>query len=174
MSVRATSNSDRNPKRVVPVSKQSPLLDRQAPGDSDMPSRRSLLPNAAFLLILLSIACSAAAGETEAFSKDRFETLQQKGALVLVDVAADWCPTCARQASIIREYKAQRPAVELEVLRVDFDDQKKWVKHFKAPRQSTLILFRGNEQVWFAVAETDPAVIAAAIDGAAGEPSSER
>lgn len=138
-----------------------------------LPSR-SFVPTVSLFIALLSLACSATAGETEAFSKERFEALQQKGALVLVDVAADWCPTCARQASIIREYKAQRPAVELEVLRVDFDAQKEWVKYFKAPRQSTLILFRGSEQVWFAVAETDPAVIAAAIDGEAGERAAER
>lgn len=139
-----------------------------------MSYRRWIAKTLLSFVALLTLACSAAAGDAEPFSAARFEALQKQEALVLVDVAADWCPTCARQASIVRDYKAARPNVELAVLRVDFDDQKEWVTHFKAPRQSTLILFRGREQVWFAVAETDSGVIAAAIDSAAAERSAKR
>jgi thiol:disulfide interchange protein len=119
-------------------------------------------------VVLLAVAQTpAAASLSEPFSEARFNALQQEGALVLVDVAADWCPTCAKQAKAIQRYREARPAVPLHVLRVDFDAQKDWVKHFKAPRQSTLILYRGSEQVWFSVAETDADAIAAAIDAAA-------
>jgi hypothetical protein len=40
------------------------------------------------------------------------------------------------------------------VLQVDFDSQKDWVTYFNAPRQSTLALYRGEEQLWFSVAQT--------------------
>ena len=33
------------------------------------------------------------------------------------------------------------------------------MRHFKAPRQSTFLLFKGEEQLWFAVAEVRDAVI---------------
>ncbi|MDO3385848.1 thioredoxin family protein [Gilvimarinus sp. SDUM040013] len=92
--------------------------------------------------------------DTEPFSKERFDTLQSNGTPVLVDVYATWCPTCAKQRKVLEAYQAQNPESELVVLDVDFDDQKEWVKHFKAPRQSTLILFSGGKQVWFSVAET--------------------
>jgi thiol-disulfide isomerase/thioredoxin len=121
-------------------------------------------------LVLLSLvigACSAAATDAEPFTEERFRALQSENALILVDVAASWCPTCARQAQAIDGYRKANPDVALEVLRVDFDGQKEWVKQFKAPRQSTLILFRGAEQVWFSVAEKDPRVISDAIDRAA-------
>lgn len=118
------------------------------------------------ILVVLTTA-PALASAAEPFSEARFESLQRDGALVLVDVAADWCPTCAKQAEVIRGYREARPDVPLHVLRVDFDDQKEWVSHFGAPRQSTLILYRGSERVWFSVAETDPETISAAIDAAA-------
>jgi thiol-disulfide isomerase/thioredoxin len=115
--------------------------------------------------LVVAAACQAEPSG-EAFTETRFRALQSEGALILVDVAASWCPTCARQAKAIAAYRAAHPAVPLHVLRVDFDDQKEWVRELKAPRQSTLILFRGSEQVWFSVAESDQRVIAAAIDEA--------
>jgi len=122
---------------------------------------------AAFVLTALVGSTLPALGSGESFTQARFEALQSEGALVLVDVAASWCPTCAKQKAVLERYRAERPNVDLHILRVDFDDQKNWVKHFKAPRQSTLLLFRGAEQVWFAVAETRAEVIFRAIDEAA-------
>jgi len=116
---------------------------------------------------LLLMACAALAmAQREAFSEARFQALQAEGALVLVDVHADWCPTCAMQQTVIAAYAAARPQVRLHHLIVDFDADKRWVTHFRAPRQSTLILFRGTEQLWFSVAETREAEIFAAIDKA--------
>jgi len=128
---------------------------------------RSTLAALVAAAALGALACSDATAASEPFSQARFEALQEQGALVLIDVAADWCPTCAKQAKAVEGYREAKPEVPLHVLRVDFDGQKDWVRHFKAPRQSTLILYRGDEQVWFSVAETDPAAISAAIDEAA-------
>ena len=105
---------------------------------------------------------------TEHFSAERFAALQKENALILVDVHAPWCPTCARQQKILDDYQAQRPQAALHRLMVDFDNDKQWVTAFKAPRQSTLILFRGDKQEWFSVAETRPQELFAALDRAAG------
>lgn len=99
----------------------------------------------------------------EAFTQERFEALQSEGALILIDVFADWCPTCARQQKILSEFREANPDLPFHSLTVDFDNQKKWVREFKAPRQSTLILYHGDERLWFSVAETDPEVISEAI-----------
>jgi thioredoxin 1 len=122
-------------------------------------------------LMIVTVLLGAAGGAhaaTEAFTKERFDALQAAGALVLVDVHADWCPTCAKQQKVLDAYEAARPAAELYRLLVDFDDQKQWVKHFRAPRQSTLILFRGSKQLWFGVAETRENMLFEMIDEAAG------
>jgi len=122
------------------------------------------------LLAPIEVIASASemATKPEPFEIQRFRALQEADALVLIDIAASWCPTCARQKTLVARYRAEHPEVPLHVLRVDYDDQKEWVQHFKAPRQSTLILYKGNEQVWFAVAETRESVLFRAFDEAAG------
>jgi thioredoxin 1 len=120
-------------------------------------------------LLLLAVALAAgpaAAQETERFTPERFVQLQEEGALVLVDVFADWCGTCAQQQRILAAYRARNPDAPLHVLQIDFDAQKEHVRRFRAPRQSTLILFHGRERVWFSVAETSADVISAALDEA--------
>ena len=117
--------------------------------------------------VLLLLTTQAAPAASEAFTEERFKALQAQGALILVDVHADWCPTCTQQQKILDAYEAARPDAALHRLIVDFDKQKEWVKHFKAPRQSTLLLYRGVEQRWFAVAETREKEVFTALDAAA-------
>ncbi|MCH8536993.1 MAG: thioredoxin family protein [Alkalimonas sp.] len=88
------------------------------------------------------------------FSEDVFRQAQADNKLVLIDVYATWCPTCRRQQNVLNDYFAQYPDSDLLVLEVDYDQQKDWVTYFKAPRQSTLALYRGEEQLWFSVAQT--------------------
>lgn len=102
------------------------------------------------------------------FTEARFHELNRGEGLVLVDVSATWCPTCRQQKQVLAKFQQQHPDVTLIVLNVDFDEQKEWVTHFKAPRQSTLALYRGGEQVWFAVAEQREEVIFEALLKAAG------
>lgn len=112
------------------------------------------------LLAGFMMACQAAeAPQAEPFSEARLKALQAENALVLVDIAADWCPTCAKQKTILAKFQKMYPDANLNVLTVDFDTQKDWVIHFKAPRQSTFVLFKGATQRWFAVAETREDVI---------------
>jgi len=127
---------------------------------------RALL--AALFLIVSTVAPSWAAGlEKEPFSPERFAALQADGELVLVDIFATWCPVCAEQQKVLAAYREANPGVRLHILEVDFDRHKEWVRQFRAPRQSTLILFRGKEQRWYAVAETRREAIFAALNDAA-------
>lgn len=128
-------------------------------------SRARLLCAIVFALSYV-LSLRAAAG-TEPFDPARFAALQEQGVLILVDVHADWCPTCAKQQAALDAWELANPGITLHRLLVDFDSQKNWVTHFKAPRQSTLILFKGREQRWFSVAETRPEAIDAAIRAAA-------
>lgn len=119
------------------------------------------------LVLALALgSTSAQAQEKERFTEARFTALQEQGALVLLDVFADWCSTCALQQRILADYRTKHPGVRLHTLTIDFDSQKEFVKKFKAPRQSTLILYHGKERLWFGVAETRPAVIFAELDKA--------
>ncbi len=119
-----------------------------------------------FFIAVFMFSANAFALEKESFSMERFEELQNEGAVILVDVFADWCPTCARQQEVLAEYRASNPDKEFHILEVNWDDEKEWVRHFRAPRQSTLLLFVGSEQYWFSVAETRSEQIAAELERA--------
>lgn len=121
----------------------------------------------ATLLLFFGTMSGAWALEKEPFTMERFNTLKDQGALVLIDIYADWCPTCAKQQKLLESYRQKNPDVDLNVLEVNFDEDKKWVTHFKAPRQSTLILYRGDERLWYSVAETRQSAIYSALNAAA-------
>ena len=123
----------------------------------------------AFALVSSGVeAPTAQAAHTkEAFTLERFKELQEQDALILVDVFADWCPTCAIQQTVLSEYREKNPGVPLHTLTVDFDRQKEFVTHFRAPRQSTLILYRGTEELWYSVAETRAEVIVQVLNAGA-------
>ena len=120
-----------------------------------MTLRPSLTPTVtmAIAALILSFGPLAAQGK-EAFTEGRFEALQAEDALILVSVHADWCGTCAVQSDILSAFPEKNPDTDLYILTVDFDEQKDWVRHFGAPSQSTLILFRGEDRIWFSVGET--------------------
>ena len=70
---------------------------------------------------------------------------------------------------MLAAFQEEHSDAEFHILEVDFDERKDLVTHFEAPRQSTLILYRGEERLWFSVAETRKDRIfdqlLAAIDG---------
>ena len=109
------------------------------------------------LLVICSLflSTSAFAGGIMKFTEAGFEQLKQEDAAVLIDVHATWCPTCRKQAKVIKAFFKQHPDSKLTVLKVDFDQQKPWVKHFKAFRQSTLIMYKGDKEIGRSIAQTD-------------------
>ena len=107
------------------------------------------------IICTLFFASTAFAGEVVNFTEARFEQLKSEDASILIDVYATWCPTCRQQKSVIEKYLEQNPKSDLTVLKVNYDDQKKWVKHFKAFRQSTLIMYKGEKEVDRSIAETN-------------------
>jgi thiol-disulfide isomerase/thioredoxin len=111
---------------------------------------------AACFIALLSFSASA---QKQPFNETLYEQYQESGTVFLVDVFASWCPTCKKQSQIIDQYFTEHPDSKIQVLVVDYDEQKEWVTHFRAPRQSTLLLYKGKEQLWFSVAETNKSKI---------------
>jgi thioredoxin 1 len=118
----------------------------------------------AILILSSGFVTPALALDKESFTEARFSALQAAGEVILVDVFADWCPTCARQQKIIEQYRSENPHRQFHVLEVDFDNDKEQVRRFRAPRQSTLLLYHGAHQFWFSVGETRPEVIFAELE----------
>lgn len=102
----------------------------------------------------LAILSFTASAQKQPFNETLYQQYQDSEQVYLVDVFATWCPTCKKQSKIIDQYFSENPDSKIKVLVVDYDDQKEWVTHFRAPRQSTLLLYKGEKQLWFSVAET--------------------
>lgn len=123
------------------------------------------------------LACAAAmggvaiAGPAVAFVDYTPGVIEQAladGRTVMVDYAADWCSTCARQERVINALREANPAYDAAMLfvRVDWDTYRRdAVATDRAiPRRSTLIVLRGDAELGRIVAGTGEAEIQALLD----------
>ena len=126
-----------------------------------MITRRSLLQTAtgASAAAILTSA-TAFAAEEQPFTRQAFAAAQSKGQSILVEIHASWCPTCQAQKPILGKLFGDPKFQNLTVFRVDFDSQKDEVRNFKARIQSTLITFKGNQEIARSVGDTNPDSIA--------------
>jgi thioredoxin 1 len=92
------------------------------------------------------------ANYSSSFTEKEFKSLQASNSPILIDIHATWCSTCKKQSQVLEYYSKDNP--ELKILRVDFDEQKVWVKFFKGTK-STFVIFKGNNNMGTLVAETD-------------------
>lgn len=130
---------------------------------------RSCIIAAALALASIVAGPLVASERSQPYSDADFKAAQQAGEPILVDVAASWCPTCKRQAEVLNGLFEQGRFEDLTVFEVDYDDQKDVVRAFRAPRQSTLIVYRGKEETGRAVAITAEDDIAALLETAYGQ-----
>ena len=129
-----------------------------------MISRRILLAGIGATVLLG--AGGAYGGKEQRFTAQAFRAAQDAGKPILVEIHASWCPTCKAQTPILSELTAQPKFKDLVVLRVDFDGQKDEVRNFGARVQSTLIVFKGANEVGRSVGDTNRSTIAALLDKA--------
>jgi len=109
------------------------------------------------------VATMAFAAETKPFDQATFAALQAANKPVLVDVYADWCPTCKAQEPLISALIASPEFKDYTVLRVNFDTQKDVRKSLRVPNQSTLIVYRGKREVARSTGDTSKDSIAASL-----------
>ena len=106
----------------------------------------------------------AAANTTVPFTAEAFKAAQASGSPILIEIHADWCPTCKAQKPILDKLTAEPRFKELRIFRVDFDSMKPLVKEFGANMQSTLIVFKGTAETGRSIGETAEAQIAALLE----------
>jgi thioredoxin-like negative regulator of GroEL len=115
-------------------------------------------------LATAGLISSARADAVVPFSEQAFKAAQASGSSILVEIHADWCPTCKAQKPILDQLTADPKFKDLKVFRVDFDAMKPVVQQFGARMQSTLIVFKGAAEQGRSVGDTKQASIAALLD----------
>ena len=123
-----------------------------------MTSRTMLLATVTIMATIFWAAISFAA-ERMPFDQKAFEAAQTAGKSILVDVSAPWCPTCRAQKPIVEKLSLLPEYKDLQIFDVDFDTQKVVLRDLKVQQQSTLIVFKGSNEVDRSVGSTDPSVI---------------
>jgi len=118
----------------------------------------------AVAFILLSFSAQAAGSQP--FETRAFQAAQTAGKPILVEVHADWCPTCRAQVPVLDKLSSEPEFANLARFRVDFDTQKSVVKGFGARYQSTLVLFKGKAELARSVGETSEDKIRAMLNKA--------
>ncbi|ANU06485.1 thioredoxin family protein [Paraurantiacibacter namhicola] len=125
----------------------------------------TILAGAAFLVLSAWIAPAEAREVSgwKAYSPASFETLRASGRPIVVDVHASWCPTCRVQAGILDRYRKSDAFGDVAFVRVDYDNDRQFLKDFRIPRQSTILVFKGGREVGRSVAETNPEKLGALL-----------
>lgn len=111
----------------------------------------------------LSGAALAQAAEFRAFTSEAFAAAQAEGRPILVEVHANWCPTCRAHAPVVRSVAQSPDFQSLVVFRLDFDRQTAERRTLGVRVQSTLIAFHGGRETARSAGDTDPDSIAALL-----------
>ena len=118
------------------------------------------------LVVFLAAALPAGAATERPFDPEAFAAAQDAGKPILVEIHAGWCPTCRAQQPILDKLSELPKYSGIERFRVDFDAQKDVVRQFKAKVQSTLVVYKGRNEMARSVGDTDQAKIRALLDKA--------
>jgi thioredoxin 1 len=116
------------------------------------------------LLSIFAFSNIVFAADFQKFTPAAFEQFQKMGKPILIEVHADWCPTCKAQKPAIKDITAADKFKDLTVFEVDFDAQKDVVKSFNAQTQSTLISFKGATEKARSVGDTKTSSITKLIE----------
>ena len=118
-----------------------------------MITRRFALTGA---LLVLATAPLQAMPKGVAYTPAAFAEAQAAGKSILVVIHAPWCPTCKVQDPIINKLLGEARYGGIQVFVVDYDTQKDALRALNAPKQSTLIGFKGTRETNRSSGDTNP------------------
>ena len=112
-----------------------------------------------FILIFFIFALSANAKETT-FNKALFDKAQSEGKIVVVSSWTKYCSSCASQMKVLD--KAKNDFNNIEYFKFDVQN-KEIAKLFNVQYQTTLLIFKNNEEIYRSIGETSKDLIYEAI-----------
>ncbi len=111
----------------------------------------------------MQLSAQASTAGWQTYDEAEFVMAQGKGKTIVVDVYADWCPTCRAQAPILEQLRKERQDGNTLFVKVDFDKEKAFLRDHRIPRQSTVLVFKGEKEVVRSIAQTNRAKLRGAV-----------
>ena len=111
------------------------------------------------VLIMCLFALSASANEKKTtFDKELFNKAQSEGKVVIVSSWIKYCSSCASQMKVLKTAKNNGELSDIKFNNIEyfsFDVKNKEIANLlNVQYQTTLIIFKGNEEVYRSVGET--------------------
>ena len=110
-----------------------------------------------FIFFLFSFSVNAIEKETT-FNKKLFDKAQSEGKVVVISSWIKYCTSCAGQMKILQNAKNQGALSDIKFDNIEyfsFDVTKKDISNFfDVQYQTTLIIFKGNKEVYRSIGET--------------------
>ncbi len=120
----------------------------------------------ALVIGAMQLSAQASTAGWQAYDEAEFVMAQEKGKTIVVDIYADWCPTCRAQAPILDELRQERASGDVLFVKVNFDEEKAFLRAHRVPRQSTVLVFNGTAETTRSIAETNRARLRSVVLGA--------
>ena len=121
-----------------------------------------------FILFFFLFSLSANAIEKETtFKRDLFDKAQAEGKIVVISSWIKYCTSCASQMKILQNAKNKGELLDIKFDNIEyfsFDVTKKEISNlFDVQYQTTLIIFKGNQEVYRSIGETTKDLIYEAL-----------
>ena len=118
------------------------------------------------ILFLFSLSANAMEKETT-FKKELFDKAQSEGKIVVISSWIKYCTSCASQMKILKNAKSKGELLDIKFDNIEyfsFDVTKKEISNFfDVQYQTTLIIFKGNQEVYRSIGETSEDLIYEAL-----------
>ena len=118
------------------------------------------------IFFLFSLGANAMEKETT-FKKELFDKAQSDGKIVVISSWIKYCSSCAGQLKILQNAKNKGELLDIKFDNIEyfsFDVTKKEISNFfDVQYQTTLIIFKGNQEVYRSVGETTEDLIYEAL-----------
>ena len=115
-----------------------------------------------FIILFLFICLSANAVEKKTnFSVEAFEKAKASGKTVVVNSYEVWCGTCSKQTKILDQ--AEKEFKDIVFLSYEQSQNKDIAQKLSIKFWTTIVVYKGNDEVTRIVGQTDKKIIYSAI-----------
>lgn len=110
------------------------------------------------------LAAPAHARPSTKFTEAAFKAAQDADKSILVEITAVWCPSCKAQAPVLERLLTSAKFRDYVVFTIDFDSDKESMRRFDARLPSTLVVYKGPDEMGRSLADTDPRSLSALLE----------